>query len=267
MNGRDVFRILYGGRFVIAAAAIITAVAFFAAAVVLENSGGEFAVPLPELTGEYLTDAELLNDCAEAYSDTQYAECFDNLQKYQISVAIADILNDKVAKDMDSLLKTYRSRADKARAEAEALKALAWQARHSAEVGAASAYSDRMRDYLESSVSAAEKDFEAEYCENIISILTDESVVPDENAEERAAADIENIKAAFAEIGKTAAGRALPLGREAAAAVGFFVGLLLGAAVVSATGLVRLSLRLAKQKKAVAGKKYAKLMDEINFRG
>lgn len=262
MNKRDVFRLLYRGRFIIIAAGIICAVLAVCLCIILKNTAVISYPPLPETTGEYILDVEALDEYAKARPD----EAFINVRKYQIATAYADILNNRVAKDMDSLIKTYETRAKKARAEDESLRALAWQALNSAEVGAEADYVERMDDYVGKSLLAAEKIIEAEYCENIIFLMTKESVIPEAGAEEKVRTDIESIKSAIEGI-RNSSSEPLPVTHEMAALTAFFAGMLLCAAVILLVGHLQMTRRLRKQKRDTKDSAYMKIMDEINFRG
>ncbi len=276
MRKRDAFRLLYGGRYIIIAVGVLCAILAAAVCIFFENRTDIYKLPEPpKATGEYLTNVEALDKYAfgimhpadtVTYAPPEFVQsALRNLREFQIASAYADILNNRTAKDMASLLEAYESRAAEARAESERLMALAWQAKNSAQTGSVADYADRMRDYAENGVAAGKKSFEAEYCENIIALMSDSSVSASPNAEDKVKTDIEAIYAEIEKI-EIIPAKPLPFSYEAAAVVGFFGGALLCAAVILIIGALTLAHRLKKQRKAASGP-HRGIMDDANFRG
>lgn len=261
---RDYFRILRSGRYAISAAAIICAVIAGIGCVEYNKWDKGYTIdPPPESTGEYLTDVEALDEYV--YSQIKNSD-FSNTWKYEVATAYADILNNRVAKDMNALIKTYKARAAAARTEAERLGGAAWQEYNSAEIGPDAKYGERMDNYIGLSLDAGNKIFEAEYCENIIALMTNESAVPDLGAEEKVKADIdaiyrriENIRAEFQNPGNPP--------YELAALIGLAAGLILAALAALLIGRIRMAARLKRQNEMQGRARHGKIMDEINFRG
>lgn len=263
-HGRDCLRLLSGGRYIIAASAAVCCVAaWIVSATVGTGVSADFA--LPESTGEYLTDIEALDSLAQANSGS---EGFALLRKYEIASAYAQILNERAAKNIDALLKTYSDRAEAARTKAENLWVLAWREQNAAETGPEKDFIKRLENCVEYNLLAADELYDAEFCENMALLMSDESIVPSAEANKRAEAAVKAVKTRMLEAARAereARGPQLP--PELWAAMGLLAGGVLAASLVLIAGRVRLEARLRKEKAAVRLSRYGSAMDDVNFRG
>lgn len=272
MKKRDVIRFLCKGRPIIAAAALLCGAlcAFLAFGYTEKEHILAQMAELPDADGEYIRRAETLDAYIEnlltddSLSPNVKAE-LRNVRKYPLAAAYGEILNSRAAVDIESLVKSYESRRAQAEKEAQSLNELAWQAYNNAENGPYEAYAQMMEEYAEKAVLSAEKSFEAQYCENILRLMTDENVPSAEDAEEKARDALQAVLDSLDKIRRVR--RSLPLPWEICGALGVLAGgILCGIIIVAVRGGI-LTARLKKQKKYQSESAYSRVMDRVNFRG
>lgn len=287
---RDCLRMIHEGRYIILAAALVCAVGFGVGSVVCKRLGSEHSANSPHVSshsasdsipreskGEYLADVESLDEYVVA-GIKNGIDGFENIWKYEIATAYADILNDRVAKDMDKLLKTYEKRAASAREEAADLWEQAGQAQLSAESGPANKYVERMDECVRHNIDATNLTYEAAYCDNVIALMSNEYVVTPSGAEEKVKADIAAIYDRIDEIinpkaeleaepepeSESAPKSAL---YELYAILGLIIGGVFSTAMILIIGQSRLARSQSGQKKATENSDHGEMMDDVNFRG
>ncbi|MCH5187391.1 MAG: hypothetical protein J1F63_03220 [Oscillospiraceae bacterium] len=302
---RDCLRMIHDGRYIILATALICAVVFgVVSAVYIKPSNERTTVSVRstdsessaknktansessadterESTGEYLTTVEALDKHVFAEIESGI-DAMENVWKYEIASAYGDILNDCVAKDMDSLIKAYETRAETARAEADRKRAAASRNFESALDGSDERYAERMNRYIDLSIEAGNLTFEAEYCDNIIALMTNEYVVTTPEAEEKVKADIEAIYDRIDEIINPKAeaepepepepeteteSKPEPPLYELYIVLGLIVGGIFSAALILIIGRIKLARRMRDQKMVTDNSEHGEMMDDTNFRG
>ncbi len=260
MIKRDILRFLFRGRYIIAAAGILGAVLAGFLYFNLPSSEPQNLSQLPATDGEYITVVEEL----DAYC-RKLGKKAENIRKYQLSSAMGEILNNRVAKDADGVKSRYAAMAEKYRSESRRLENGAWQAYNNAVNGPESSYAETMKKYTEQGIKAGAYLSDAEYCENIVRLMSMNGPV-DSEAERRT---VEYINSAAAELKVLTAAPAKqpPLPFEASVLAGLLGGMLLVSAAIAAMGGISLCLRLKKQSRQIRSAKNGALMEQINFRG
>ena len=268
MRLRDIRRALLRLRYVILAAGVICAMIaapFVRPAEVVVDSAFP---PLPDTDGEYILAVEaLLSYCDEITAiDGALADRVENVRRYQLSSAMGEILNDRVAKNMDDLIAEYSSRAENLRGEIRRLSSGYWQAHESAVNGPEEKYAAMVQTYMEQGIEAQQLQIDVDYCENIISLMELDGPVK-ENADVRTEEFIRAAEERLSEITAPTVPYEPVLPYETAAILGFVLGIVIAALAVILAALLRLSLRKRAEQKQVANSPYRELMESINSRG
>lgn len=296
---RDCINMLRDGRYIIVASSLICALIFGVVSVAFKKPSEPSAVSARptvredlaenddptdssrQSTGEYLTDVEALDEYVYAGIEDGI-DGMENIWKYEIATAYGDILNDCVAEDKASLIETYTARAEAARAEAEKKREAASRDLESALAGSEQRLAERMNKYIDLSIEAGNYTFEAEYCENIIALMTVDYVVTTPEAVEKVKADIEAIYDRIDEIinpeakakpepepepeSETESEPELPP-YELYALFGLVVGAVVSKALILIIGRAKLTRRMRDQKTATENSEHGEIMDDTNFRG
>lgn len=264
MNKRDFCRALGKGRIFILIAAVLCGIIGGGISILRSRPEDKIDIELPEKGGEYLIEAEEFKAVIkEALSDPQLSEetraKLENVEKYQLASVYGEILNHRCAKDLAEVIKTFEQKQLKAESEAEALNALAWQSYNNALSCSEENYPAMMEEYVKNAELGAEKTFEGEYYENIVRLMSDETVKAGGDAEEK----LVQLRAAVEAAYKT---ERKPAAYEAWGLLGFAVGGILAAAITVIVEFLIISGRMKKQRKAQNESKYGEIADKINFR-
>ncbi|MGN1098603.1 MAG: hypothetical protein ACI4SS_06885 [Clostridia bacterium] len=259
MKNRDIKRFLFRGRYIILAVGLICAAVV--GMVTAKSDKSSYFPPLPDTDGEYITVVEnLLEYCDKIDGATNGTE---NIKKYELASAMGEILNNRVAKDIDGVLESYTAKAEEHRRRSRSLENRAWQAYNNAVNGPDKNYAATMMEYIAFGIEAGNRLADAEYCENIVRLMSMDIPV-DESAEEKT---VQFINAAAEKLRKLTvpADDGIPV--EAAVLTGFVGGIAVASVAVVLIGGLGLWLRLKKQKRYVDGAENGRVMERINFRG
>ena len=260
---RDLRRCLLARRGVILAVGIFFAAASAVAALPLSEKQ---TPSLPSSGGEYLYAAESLLDYCDGLDlkpGSAAAEKVENVMRYQLSSAMAEILNNKAAINLKEVRTHYQRLAEHKDSANHTGLARAQEMRKAAEDGSALSYLDRVKDYMEQEIEAGLAGIKADYYHNLVDLMRADVAVT-EGAGERARAYIDGAAEALTEILTVPPRPELPM---LAALAGYAAGILISMAIVLLVSLIRLGVRRNSQNGRTESMENADIMDMISFRG
>lgn len=243
---------------------IICAVVCNLAAGLFFGAEEQLTTEMPLAEEEYLV---LAINCDEFLSEQEKnpdlpketKEKIANIRQYQLANLYGEILNNRAAKNMPALIEYLEQRKAYFHSEAEAYNALAWQSSNNARSRAGEDYAAMMEEYVKNAALAGENTFEEEYYQNLINLMTDETVKKGEAPKEEIAALKSAVTDAFTV-------KKAPLPWEIPTLCGFMGGALIFLGAAIAAEAIKLHARQKKQRKAESASKYGEIVREINFR-